>query len=283
MCILGTIAKGKKMFFWKSRQVEVPMLVLSGVIGRYGRFQQGLSYLGIHRLIEQAFQNPKIPALALLINSPGGSPTQSALIAQAIRQRADEHKIPIFSFVEDVAASGGYWLACIGDEIYANPSSLIGSIGVISSGFGFTELIRKIGIERRVFTAGDRKMMLDPFAPLKNEDQEKVKSLQQSIHQIFKDYVVSRRGSRISAHNADIFNGDIWTGQQAVEKGLVDGIGGIEDVLQKKLGKKAKFIRIEAKKGFIQRYVGSSRHRLGVSEELLQSLEERWWWERLGI
>lgn len=272
-----------KILFWQSQPAEIPLLVLSGVIGRMGRFQQGLSYLGLHHLIEKAFCNPKIPAVALLVNSPGGSPAQSALIARAIRQRAEKHKIPVLTFIEDVAASGGYWLACAGDEIYAEASSLIGSIGVISAGFGFTELIAKIGVERRVYTAGERKMMLDSFSPVKAEDEEKIKSLQQSIHEEFKTYVQERRGTKIPADKDGVFNGDIWTGKQALEKGLIDGIGSLEEILQQKFGKKAKFVRMEAKKGLIQRLVSGNAVKTNLGHGFIEAVEEQWWWNRLGL
>lgn len=272
-----------KILFWKSQPANIPLLVLSGVIGRMGRFQQGLSYLGLHHLIEKAFSNPKIPAVALLVNSPGGSPAQSALIAQAIRHRAEKHKIPVLTFIEDVAASGGYWLACAGDEVYAEASSLIGSIGVISAGFGFTELIAKIGIERRVYTAGERKMMLDSFSPVKEEDKEKIKSLQQSIHEEFKAYVQGRRGAKIPATTTDIFNGDIWTGKQALEKGLIDGIGSVEQILQQKFGKKTKFFRVEQKKNFIQRTLSGNGIAANLSHGLIEAVEEQGWWNRLGL
>ncbi|MEO1919833.1 MAG: S49 family peptidase [Paracoccaceae bacterium] len=202
----------------------VSVIRLNGVIGGGSRLGgAGLNDAAMAPVIERAFHKGKPKALALVINSPGGSPVQSALIAARIRRLADEKDIKVYAFCEDVAASGGYWLATCADEIYVDGSSIIGSIGVISASFGFAELMERQGVERRVYTAGEDKSMLDPFRPAKDEDIERVKTLQKVIHDNFIHQVTSRRGGRLADKN--LFTGDIWVGAKAVENGLVDGIG----------------------------------------------------------
>jgi signal peptide peptidase SppA len=181
----------------------------------------------VESALTRAFEHDRLVAVALTINSPGGAPTQSALVAERIRELAGRRKVRVLSFCEDVAASGGYWLACAGDEIYAHSSSLVGSIGVVSAGFGLTGLLERIGVERRVYTAGNNKMRLDPFRPEKAEDVAWLESLQSQLHEQFADWVRKRRGEKLNGGHNDLFSGEVWTGNRAVELGLIDGLGNL--------------------------------------------------------
>ncbi|MEK9672781.1 MAG: S49 family peptidase [Rhodospirillaceae bacterium] len=210
----------------------VNVIRLAGVIGGLGGFRRRLTLHELDRVIERAFKGRNLKAVALAVNSPGGSPVQSALIAGRIRQSADEKNIPVYAFAEDVAASGGYWLACAGDEIYADQASIIGSIGAVSGGFGLDEMIKKLGIERRLYTAGDKKAMLNPFQPEKAADVQHPKDLQADIHENFKAMVRDRRGKRLKGAEKDIFSGAFWTGGKALTMGLVDGLGDARTVLR---------------------------------------------------
>ena len=204
----------------------VAVVRLAGMISPTPQpMRSALSLPALAGTIQRACTMRGVKALALAINSPGGSPVQSALIARRIRQLAKEHDLPIFAFIEDVAASGGYWLACAADEIYAERSSIVGSIGVVSAGFGFEEAIRKIGVERRVHHQGANKAMLDPFRAEDPDDVERLLEIQRAIHDDFKDHVRDRRGKRLKGEEDDLFNGDIWTGTAALNLGLIDGIG----------------------------------------------------------
>ena len=214
----------------------VTVLRLDGIIGHIRGLRRGLSLSSQAAAIDKAFRPRNLVAVALSVNSPGGSAVQSALIAKRIRDLADENDIPVIAFAEDIAASGGYWLACAGDEIYANGSSIIGSIGVVSGGFGFTELIKKMGVERRLHTAGDNKAMLDPFTPEKPADVKHLKSLQREIHETFTEMVRARRGERLIGADKDIFSGAFWTGRKALEMGLIDGIGDLRSVMRARFG-----------------------------------------------
>ena len=264
-----------------SSSISIPTLRLSGVIGQSGYLRSGLSIANLDKLIDKLFADKKSPAVALIINSPGGSPTQSSLIAKKIIKKSQEKNKKVISFVEDVAASGGYWLACAGDEIYVDTNSVLGSIGVISPGFGFVELIKKIGIERRVYTSGKSKSFLDPFKEEKEEDIIRLKNIQEQIHENFITYVKNRRGSKLQNENIDeIFSGLFWVGQKTIDLGLADGIGSIYDIIQKKFGKKAKIKLIDQKKSFIQRRLSSH---LIDSDSLLQRIEEKAMWSRFGL
>src|SRR5262252_3996534 len=190
--------------------------------------------------IEKAFRVSRLAAVAIVINSPGGSPVQSALLYRRIRQLADEKRVPVVAFAEDVAASGGYWLALAGDEIYSEETSILGSIGVLSSGFGFSRLIERLGIERRLHTAGERKSLLDPFLPENPSDVERLGVLQQDIHRAFKEHVQRRRAGKIDTSDESLFNGDVLTGRMALNRGLVDGIGDLRGVMRARYGDKVK-------------------------------------------
>ena len=264
-----------------SKTINIPTLRLSGVIGQTGFMRSGLNISTLDKLIDKLFLDKKSPAVAIIINSPGGSPTQSSLIADKIIKKAKENNKKVLAFVEDVAASGGYWLACAGDEIFIDTNSVLGSIGVISPGFGFVELIKKIGIERRVYTSGKSKSFLDPFKEEKSDDILRLKDIQEQIHDNFINYVKSRRGSKIEEKNVDeIFSGLFWVGNKAIELGLADGIGSIHETINKKFGKKAKIKFIDQKKSFLQRKLSTS---LLNTDELMNTIEEKVMWSRFGL
>ncbi|GHC56170.1 S49 family peptidase [Neogemmobacter tilapiae] len=251
---------------------RVAVIRLQGAIGT-GR--NGLTDAGLGPLIEKAFAKGKPKAVALIVNSPGGSAAQSSLIAARIRRLADEKKIPVHAFVEDVAASGGYWLACAADEIWVDPSSIVGSIGVIFASFGFPELMKRQGIERRVVTAGRSKSLADPFLPERPEDVERLKTLQAPIHQAFIDHVKARRGARLA--EADLFNADVWVGPQAVELGLVDGVAHLVPKMQALYGAKVRLTEYTQKRSFFQRFG------LQLTHDLMAGVEERALWARYGL
>ncbi len=254
------------------RPAIVPVIRLNGTIGMGGR---SLNDAALAPLIERAFKKGKPAAVALVINSPGGSAVQSSLIAARIRRMADEKNVPIHAFVEDVAASGGYWLACAADDIWVDQSSIVGSIGVIFASFGFPELMARQGIERRVVTAGRSKSLADPFLPQKPEDVERLKALQGPIHQAFIDHVKARRGTRLADH--DLFNADIWVGQGAVDLGLVDGVAHLVPKLKELYGDKVRLVPYGQKRSLFQR--------LGMSmiDQTLNSVEDRALWARYGL
>jgi signal peptide peptidase SppA len=265
----------------------VPVVRLSGVIASGGLMgARGLSIESVAPLLAKAFKTRGAKAVALSINSPGGSPVQSALIAQRIRLLARENEVSVIAFVEDVAASGGYWLACAADEIVADPASIVGSIGVISSGFGFHELISRYGIQRRVHTSGESKSMLDPFQPEKAEDVERLQRLQNEIHDGFKGWVRERRASRLKADEAMLFTGEFWTAKRGLEFGLVDSLGELRATLQQRYGKKVHLPVIQPRRRFLSRFgigsqMGAGIDQIGVST--LAAIEERAHWQRFGL
>ena len=256
---------------------RVSVLRLYGAIGTGGR-GASLSDEALARPIEQAFAG-KPAAVALAVNSPGGSPVQSSLIAARIRRLAAEKEVPVIAFVEDAAASGGYWLACAADEIHADRSSLVGSIGVIFAGFGFHELIARWGVDRRVHTAGERKLILDPFQPEKPEDVEDLTAIQTEVHDAFVAYVKARRGEALEkAGEADLFTGAVWTGAKAETLGLVDGIGHLVPVLKARFGEDVRFRDHGLRRPFL------SRLGLGAAAgDALSAAEARALWARLGV
>ncbi|RTL63718.1 MAG: S49 family peptidase [Pseudonocardiaceae bacterium] len=210
-----------------------------------------LNAASLDKVLERAFVPDNLAAVALLINSPGGAPTQSALIADRIRGLADEKKVPVLAFCEDVAASGGYWLACAGDEIYAHETSIVGSIGVISAGFGLQGLLERFGVERRLHTAGESKSRLDPFLPEKPDDVVWLRGLQDQLHDMFKDWVIERRGDRLNT-DGDLFTGEVWTGARAVETGLIDGLGTPRGVLAERFPD-AEIVPVESRRPLLAR------------------------------
>jgi signal peptide peptidase SppA len=265
----------------------VPVLRLSGPIGAVMPLRTGLAMSNVAPLLERAFSVPGARAVALVINSPGGSAAQSHLIFKRIRAFAEEKKLPVIAFVEDAAASGGYMIACAADEIYADPASIVGSIGVVSASFGFHELIERIGIERRVHTAGKSKAMLDPFRPENPEDVVRLKGLQRQIHDVFVGLVRDRRGEKLNDSYDDLFSGAFWVGAEALDLGLVDGLGDIRTILRQRFGEKVRFRMIEpTRPPLLGRLL--DRRSLGQSSlidpgEIVGALEERAAWARLGL
>lgn len=251
----------------------VAVIRLQGAITNSGR---GLDNPSLAPVIEKAFRRGKPAAVALEINCPGGSPVQSSLIASRIRRLADEKKIPVFAFVEDVAASGGYWLACAADEIYVDSCSITGSIGVISAGFGAQGAIEKIGIERRVHTAGKSKSMMDPFKAEKPADVKKLKGWLEDLHTTFIAYVKSRRGPKLS-DNPDLFTGEVYIGQKGIDEGLVDGIGHLTPVLKDRFGDKVQFRRYGQKKPLLARFGAQ------IVDDAVAGIEERAAFARFGL
>lgn len=272
---------------FRASSVEIPVVRLSGAIMTGNSpLRQNLSLEGIAVQLEKAFANKHSPAVALSINSPGGSPVQSRLIYKRIRDLAEEKNKKVHVFVEDVAASGGYMIAIAGDEIIADPSSILGSIGVVSASFGFTELIKKIGVERRVHTAGKNKATMDPFQPEKASDVEHIKALQLEIHQTFIDMVKERRGNKLQ-DNDDLFTGQFWTGITALQLGLIDGLDDMRSHLRKLYGEKTKLNLIQPSRGLLGRKnTGGISHAqmLGAAgESLMNVLEEKALWSRYGL
>lgn len=235
------------------KRPEVVTLRLSGVIADQGKRGGGktISHHAYAEAIDKAFERKDAKAVALIINSPGGSPAQSSLIASHIRRLAEKEEKKVYAFVEDVAASGGYWLACAADEIYAQPASITGSIGVISAGFGFQDFIAKHGVERRVYTSGKDKSFMDPFSEEKPEDLKRIQAVQKEIHKLFIDWVKERRGAKLNGTDKTLFEGQFWTAVPAMEKGLIDGIGDVMSVLQEVYGEKLRLKDVSPGKGFL--------------------------------
>ena len=265
--------------FFKKKKI-IPHIKLNGVIGNVGKFKQGIDFSGQEELISKAFSVKKALCVAITINSPGGSPVQSHMIYNYIRYQAKKHKKKVIVFAEDVAASGGYLIACAGDEIYSNSSSIIGSIGVIYSSFGFTELIKKVGVERRVHTAGKNKSTLDPFLEEKDEDIKRLKKIQLDLHQDFIDVVENSRGSKLQKNEIELFSGEFWSGQKAKQLGLIDGIGDLNQILKEKYGDDIVIKKFEKSKSWLSKKLSSSNDKL---EQLVNVLDERSIWQRYGL
>ena len=267
------------------RRPVVGVVRLAGVIGTFGPIRVGLTLAGLAGALERAFALRNLKAVALAVNSPGGSAVQSALIAKRIRDLAAEKNVPVVAFVEDVAASGGYWLACAADEIFADESSILGSIGVISAGFGFAALLERFGVERRVHVPGARKGMLDPFRAELPEDVTRLEALQRDIHDNFKAQVRGRRGARLKADDETLFNGDIWTGRRALELGLIDGIGDLRATLRARFGDKVRLRPVGAEGAWLRRRLrlGAAAREGAWARELVAALAEREYWARYGL
>src|ERR1700758_557655 len=278
--------------FRRGRAV-VPVVRLSGVIGAVTPLRPGMSLAGVARMLERAFSVKNAKAVALVINSPGGSPVQSRQIYLRIRQLAEEKKLPVLVFVEDVAASGGYMIACAGDEIFCDPSSILGSIGVVGGSFGLTELIKKVGVERRLYTAGERKAMLDPFLPENPDDVARVKSIQREIHSIFIALVKQSRGARLKGADDDLFTGEYWAGETAVSLGLADGIGDLRATLRARYGEKVLTPVIAPASGMLSGLLGRRAPGTGslamvdgvagLPDEIISALETRAIWAKFGF
>ena len=258
-------------------------VTLNGAIGIGSPLRPALTFKSSKDALERAFSRKGIAAVAITVNSPGGSPVQSALIHARIRELAAEHQVPVLVFCEDVAASGGYWLACAGDEIFADDSSIIGSIGVISAGFGFVEALRKLGVERRVHTSGEAKSMLDPFQPEKPEDIDHLLNLQADVHDAFKTLVKSRRGTKLNGSDSELFSGAFWSGRQALAKGLIDGIGHVHGVLKDRFGEQVVIRAVSAPQGWGFRRLGFGAVAPEIAAAAIEAIETRALWARFGL
>jgi signal peptide peptidase SppA len=278
---------------WRRGAAVVPVVRLSGVIGAVTPLRPGMSLSGVAKTLERAFATKNAKAVALLINSPGGSPVQSRQIYLRIRQLAAEKKLPVLVFVEDVAASGGYMIACAGDEIFCDPSSILGSIGVVGGSFGFQELIKKIGVERRLYTAGEHKAMLDPFLPENPDDVARVKALQREIHAIFIALVKQSRGARLKGADHMLFSGEYWAGETSVTLGLSDAIGDLRSVLRERFGDEVRTPIIAPSSGLLSGLLGRKpagagslialEGIAGLPDHLISALETRAIWAKYGF
>ena len=274
--------------FLKKKKI-VPVVYMSGIIGNIGALRNGITISSIQDLLEKAFKIKNSAAVALIINSPGGSPTQSSLIYKRIKKLAKKNKTKVIFFVEDVAASGGYYIACAGDEIYVDENSIVGSIGVIYTSFGFDKLIKKYGIERRIFTTGKYKSILDSFQKQKLSDVKKLKSIQTEIFKNFKEVVLKSRDRKINIQNKNIFSGSFWAGKEAIKLGLVDGIGDLNTIMEKKFGEKIKYIPIKPKKSFLKGILSRSFYFKDLVDtkktisDMMEYMESRNIWGRYGF
>src|SRR5579864_3093953 len=289
----GFIDRGREWLPARLRpgSAVVPVVRLAGVIGAVTPLRPGMTLAGLARILERAFSVRNAKAVALLINSPGGSPVQSRQIYLRIRQLAEEKKLPVLVFVEDVAASGGYMIACAGDEIFCDPSSILGSIGVVGGSFGFQELIKKIGVERRLYTAGAHKAMLDPFLPENPDDVARVKALQREIHAIFIALVKGSRGSRLKADDDTLFTGEYWAGETSVTMGLADAIGDLRSTLRARFGEKVATPVIAPASGMLSGLLGrrspgtlhAFENTASLPDEVISALESRAIWAKFGL
>jgi signal peptide peptidase SppA len=271
----------------------VPVVRLSGVIGAVTPLRPGMTLAGVAKMLERAFATRNAKAVALVINSPGGSPVQSRQIYLRIRQLASEKKLPVLVFVEDVAASGGYMIACAGDEIFCDPSSILGSIGVVGGSFGMQEMIKKIGVERRLYTSGEHKAMLDPFLPEKPEEVARLKAIQREIHDIFIALVKGSRGPRLKGSDETLFTGEYWAGDTSVSLGLADSIGDLRATLRARYGEKVRTPVIAPPSGLLSGLLGRRSPGAGqlaaldgfsgLPDELISALETRAIWARFGF
>ena len=274
--------------FLKKKKI-IPVVYMSGIIGNIGGLRKGITLTSIEGLLEKAFKIKKSAAVAIIINSPGGSPVQSSLIYKRIKKLAKKNKTKVIFFVEDVAASGGYYIACAGDEIYVDENSIVGSIGVIYAGFGFDKLIKKYGIERRIFTTGKYKSILDSFQKQKLSDVKKLKSIQTEIFKNFKGIVLKSRINKINKQNKKIFSGSFWTGKEAIKLGLVDGVGDLKTIMEKKFGEKLRYIPIKPKKSFLKGVLSKSFYSRDLVDtkkiinDMMTYMESRNIWGRYGF
>jgi serine protease SohB len=268
----------------------VPVVRLTGVIGFSTPLRPGITLASVARHLDRAFAFKRAKAVALIINSPGGSPVQSHLVFQRVRQLSEQKKIPVMVFIEDVGASGGYMIACAGDEIFCDVSSIVGSIGVVGASFGLQKAIEKLGIERRIYTTGDRKVMLDPFLPENPEDVARLKAIQHDIYDAFVGLVKSRRGSKLAGPESALFSGEYWAGEQALRLGLVDGFGEIRTVLRERFGEKVQTPLMAERGWFGRRVPGVGLQNMArllpgdtLAEDLLSTAEARAIWARYGL
>jgi serine protease SohB len=277
---------------FRSGHPVVPVVRLTGTIGFSTPLKPGLTLAATARSLERAFAVKKAAAVALIVNSPGGAPVQSHLIYRRVRQLAEEKKIPVLAFIEDVGASGGYMLACAADEIFCDASSIVGSIGVVGASFGLDKAIKKIGVERRVYTAGKNKVTLDPFLPEKAEDVRRLKAIQENIHAAFIALVKERRGGRLKGQESALFSGEYWDGTRAMELGLVDGLDDVRALLRRRYGEKVRTPLVGERGWFGRRTPGVGLGRalagldaegLDLAESALSAIEARALWARYGL
>ncbi len=280
---------------WRGDLPVVPVVRLTGVIGFSTPLRPGLSIAGVAKTLDRAFAVRNAKAVALVINSPGGSAVQSHLIFQRIRALSDEKKVPIIAFVEDVAASGGYMIACAADEIVCDPASIVGSIGVIGASFGFPEAMKRFGIERRIYTAGEHKSMLDPFLPEQEEDVARLKAIQRDIHDMFIGLVRARRGARLAGPENTMFSGEYWVAKTAKEFGLIDQIGDVRSFLRQRFGEDVVMPPIASERSLFGRrtpgVTGVSPERIldgvidraGLVDDIISAIETRAIWARFGL
>ncbi len=290
--LLSQIGDGLKSLIprqWRSDVPLVPVVRLSGIIGFSTPLKPGLTLASCARALDRAFGMSRAKAVALVINSPGGSAVQSHLIFKRIRQLAEEKKLPVIAIVEDVAASGGYMIACAADEIIADDTSIVGSIGVVGGSFGFHGLLEKLGIERRLYTSGEHKAMLDPFLPERPEDVARLKAIQREIHDMFIELVKSRRSASLAEHDGDLFSGEYWTGQRGLQLGLIDRIGDLRSTLRERFGMNVHTPLITAGRNMLGRTSPGIllREKLfeqgSLAEDLVSTLEARALWARYGL
>jgi serine protease SohB len=263
----------------------VPVVRLSGVIGVGTPLRPGLMLSSVAKSLDRAFATRNAKAVALVINSPGGSPAQSHLIMRRIRQLAEEKNLPVLAFIEDVGASGGYMLACAADEIICDQYSIVGSIGVVGGSFGFPKLMEKLGVERRLYTSGDNKAMLDPFLPEKPEDVKRIKAIQKDIHGHFIALVKSRRGAKLNGTDKTLFSGEFWTAQTAIELGLADALGDLRSELRARYGDKVRMPLIAPERGWLSRKIPGINlgQAPGLADDLVSALEARALWSHYGL
>lgn len=273
-----------KKLLKQENKIIIPAVTLSGVIGKDSKLESGINFTNCSELIKKAFEHKKAKAVVININSPGGSPVQSELIYDYIRELSKEKNIPVYSFAQDLAASGGYWLLLSGDEIYAHNSSLIGSIGVIFSGFGFVDLIEKIGVQRRVYTEGKNKAILDPFMPEEEENIKILKNAQKSIFESFKELVANRRKDKLQEKEDKLFTGAFWSGKDAAKLGLIDGISNPRAKMKEKFGDNIQIKEITPKKSFLKGLL-SSKSNLGqdLSNNFIYKAEEKLQFNKFGL
>lgn len=262
-------------------KLQGPILPMPSPVSR-----PSISLQTVESALSRAFAHDRLSAVAVSINSPGGAPTQSALVSERIRELAAKKNVPVLTFCEDVAASGGYWLACAGDEIYAHSTSMVGSIGVVSAGFGLDGLIHRAGVERRVHAAGDNKVRLDPFRPEKDEDVAWLRGMQDQLHTQFADWIRERRGNKIANADEDLFSGEVWTGKRAAELGLVDGVGNVREIVSKRFPD-AHIVSVEPRKALLARLGVSggpgTRATVDAVDAALDAVEQRAMWSRFGL
>jgi signal peptide peptidase SppA len=276
---------------WHERHPLVPVIRLTGPIGMVTPLRSGLMLSELARPLEKAFKIRRAAAVAISINSPGGSPVQSRLIYKRIRDLAEEHEKPVFVFIEDVGASGGYMLALAGDEIVADSTSIVGSIGVVAATFGFDKAIDKLGIDRRVYTSGNRKLTLDSFQPEKPEDVRRIKAIQKDVHSVFIDMVKARRGDALKGSDRLLFSGEFWTGAKALDLGLIDRLGDLKGVMRERYGDKVRLVPISTGRGGLLRRLrplssvsaDGTGLTAGLADDLVSAFETRALWSRFGL